>query len=42
VDRDTLESIVKNGKGLAVDLFAVADEVLKETGEQTITGKGGE
>ncbi|MHB8139021.1 MAG: hypothetical protein ACYDGO_11645 [Smithellaceae bacterium] len=39
VDRDTLESIVKNGKGLAVDLFAVADEVLKKTGEQTITEK---
>jgi hypothetical protein len=36
VDRDTLESIVKNGKGLAVDLFAVADELLKKTGEQTI------
>lgn len=42
VDRDTLESIVKNGKGLAVDLFAVADEVLKETGEETLTGKEGE
>ena len=39
VDRETLESIVKNGKGLAVDLFAVADEVLKKTGEQTITEK---
>lgn len=39
VDRDTLKSIVKNGKGLAVDLFVVADEVLKKTGEQTITEK---
>ena len=42
VDRETLESIVKNGKGLAVDLSAIADEVLKKTGEQTITGKEGE
>jgi len=42
VDRETLESIVKNGKGLAVELFAMADEVLKETGEQTITRKEGE
>ena len=42
VDRETLESIVKNGKGLTVDLFAIADEVLKETGEQIITGKEGE
>lgn len=41
VDRDTLESIVKNSKGLAVDLFAVADEVLQETGEETLTGKEG-
>ena len=41
VDRETLESIVKNGKGLAVDLFAKEDEALKETGEQTITGKEG-
>ena len=42
VDRDTLESIVKNGKGLAVDLFAMADEVLKETGEQIIKRKEGD
>jgi hypothetical protein len=41
VDRDILESIVKNGKDLAVDLFAMADEVLKETGEQIIMGKEG-
>lgn len=41
VDRKTLESIVKNSKGLAVDLFAVADEVLQETGEETLTGKEG-
>jgi len=42
VDRDSLESIVKNGKGLAVDIFAMADEVLKETGEKILTGKEGE
>ena len=42
MDRDTLESIVKNGKGLAVDLFAMADEALKETDHRKTTGKEGE
>jgi hypothetical protein len=41
VDRDALENIVRNGKGLAVDLFAIADAVLKETDTRQGAGKEG-
>jgi len=39
IDRETLENIIKNGKELSVVIFAIADEVFKETGERPIAEK---
>ena len=40
VDREPLERIIKNSKELSVIIFAIADEVFKETTDRPIAEKG--
>lgn len=40
VDREPLERIIKNSKDLSVIIFAIAEEVFKETGDMPIAEKG--